>query len=44
MWHSILQILVGSIIGALVGYSFFYYSQLQSKGSLAMKEEQWAPI
>jgi len=43
-WHSFEQILVGSIIGALIGYGFFYYSQLQSRGSLTMKEEQWAPI
>jgi membrane-associated phospholipid phosphatase len=42
--HSLEQIFVGSIIGALVGYGFFYYSQIRSRGSLNKKEEQWAPI
>jgi membrane-associated phospholipid phosphatase len=44
LWHSLAQIFVGSIIGALVGYGFFYYSQIRIRGSLAMKEEQWAPF
>ena len=44
LWHSFAQIFVGSIIGALIGYGFFYYSQIRIRGSLAMKEEQWAPI
>ena len=44
LWHSFAQIFVGSIIGALVGYGFFYYSQIRIRGSLAKKEEQWAPI
>ena len=44
MWHSLIQIFVGSIIGALIGYGFFYYSQVRSRGSLAIKEEQNAPI
>lgn len=42
--HSLEQILVGSIIGALIGYGFFYYSQVRSRGSLAHKPEQNAPI
>ena len=42
--HSLEQIFVGSIIGALVGYGFFYYSQVRSRGSLAHKPEQNAPI
>ena len=42
--HSLAQIFVGSIIGALVGYGFFYYSQIRIRGSLAKKEEQWAPF
>jgi membrane-associated phospholipid phosphatase len=42
--HSFEQIFVGSIIGALVGYGFFYYSQIHIRGSLNKKEEQWAPI
>ena len=44
LWHSFAQIFVGSIIGALIGYGFFYYAQIRIRGSLAKKEEQWAPI
>ena len=36
--------IIGSIIGALIGYIFFYYSQVRSRGSLAHKPEQNAPI
>ena len=44
LWHSFAQIFVGSIIGALIGYVFFYYAQIRNRGSLNKKEEQWAPI
>ena len=44
LWHSFAQIFVGSIIGALIGYGFFYYAQIRIRGSLKQKEEQWAPI
>ena len=44
LWHSFAQIFVGSIIGALVGYGFFYYAQIRIRGSLNKKEEQNAPF
>ncbi len=37
--HSLEQIFVGSIIGALIGYGFFYYSQIRIRGSLNNKDD-----
>ena len=35
--HSFLQLLCGAILGAIIGYLFYYYSQLRLRGSLNRK-------
>jgi membrane-associated phospholipid phosphatase len=37
--HTILQLLCGAILGAIVGYLFYYYSQIRLRGSSNWKIE-----
>jgi len=41
--HTILQVLVGTIIGAIIGYLFFFIATKQIKGQTKHKEEDNAP-
>jgi membrane-associated phospholipid phosphatase len=43
-FHSVLQVLIGSIIGALLGYCIYYLSQESLKGIIGEKKDDYAPI
>jgi membrane-associated phospholipid phosphatase len=43
-FHSILQVIIGSIIGLLLGYHGFYISQQNLMGIIREKPDDNAPI
>ena len=43
-FHTLLQVLIGSIIGALLGYYIYYLSQQSLKGIIREKKDDYAPI
>ena len=42
--HTLIQVICGSIIGALVGYLFYYLSTKKIMGALKYKKDDNAPI
>jgi len=42
--HTVLQVIVGAIIGALFGYFVFYLAQQKLKGKIREKCDDFAPI
>ena len=42
--HNIYQIIVGSIIGSILGFSFYTYTKELLKGNIKMKMDDNAPI
>jgi len=43
-YHTILQVIVGSIVGGLFGYYDFYLAQQKLKGKIREKHDDFAPI
>jgi len=41
--HSIIQVIVGAIVGSIMGYFFFYITTKKIKGSFKPKEDDNAP-
>jgi membrane-associated phospholipid phosphatase len=41
--HTLLQVVVGAIVGSLLGYAFYTYSKKALQGSLFMKKDDNAP-
>ena len=44
LYHSIPQVIVGSIVGILVGWSTFYTATQHKMGSLQRKKDDFAPM
>ena len=42
--HTISQVIIGSIIGAFLGYFFYYYSKVILKGKMKLKPDDNAPL
>jgi len=42
--HTILQVIVGSILGAIFGYIVYYFTQEKIKGNIQEKPDDDAPI
>ena len=43
-YHSITQVLVGDIVGALFAFFIFYISQQKIKGIIREKRDDFGPI
>ena len=43
-YHTLLQVIVGSIIGALFGYFVYYLARQKIKGSITEKLDDFGPI
>ena len=43
-FHTLLQVMIGSMIGALLGYYIYYLSQQRLKGIIREKKDDYAPI
>ena len=42
--HSVIQVIVGAIMGAVIGYSFYIYARKTMAGKLKGREDDNAPI
>jgi undecaprenyl-diphosphatase len=42
--HTIMQVIVGMMIGSILGYLFYHYSMRLIKGSLKSKKDDNAPL
>ena len=42
--HSVIQVIVGAIIGAVIGYSFYIYARKTMAGKLKGRDDDNAPI
>lgn len=42
--HTISQVIVGSIVGAIMGGLFYYFAQISIKGKMSLKNDDNAPI
>jgi membrane-associated phospholipid phosphatase len=42
--HTVLQVIVGSIVGSMMGWLVYYFSQVSIKGKMSLKQDDNAPI
>jgi membrane-associated phospholipid phosphatase len=42
--HSVIQVIVGAIMGAFIGYSFYIYARKTMAGKLKGRDDDNAPI
>jgi membrane-associated phospholipid phosphatase len=42
-FHTIFQVIIGSIVGCLIGYTFYYFARQKIKGKIREKPDDFAP-